>query len=197
METIGSKLKTAREKRNMSHADIAKAVRISTHYVEAIENNEFHKLIAPIYAKGFIKLYCECVQLDPAPFMRQFSALPVMVAPAPSGHKPPLKKEVTVQKRGRDLKAYLSAALDFIRRIKLPEMRRLNIPGLIPLEAPAKKWLGIIVVAAVAAAIILPVIVKKTAAIGAKLRVPAACRLIAEPPEPYLNVPARKMSTGR
>ena len=196
METIGNKLKAAREKRKLSRADVAKAVRISTQYVEAIENNEFHKLIAPIYAKGFIKLYAQCVQLDPAPLMCQFSALEVAVELSPAGRKLPDKKEVFSQKKRRFLNVSFAALLDVIKkrikRIKFPEKSQFSVPSLKPLEAPVKKWLAIIIVAAVLCAVILPVLVKHMTASNANLRVPPAGRWIAEPPEPYLILPAPK-----
>jgi len=209
METIGYKLKAAREKIKLSRADVAKAVRINTQYVEAIENNEFHKLIAPIYAKGFIKLYAQCVQLDPAPLMCQFSALEVSVELSPAGRKLPDKKEVfsfrsvrvNSQKRRRFLNVRLAALLDvikkIIKRIKLPEISQSSLPSLKPLEAPVKKWLAIIIVAAVLCAVILPVLIKHMTASNASLRVPPACRWIAEPPEPYLNIPAPKSQNSR
>ena len=84
METIGSRLKTAREKRNMKPSDVAKAVRMKTQYVEAIDKNEFHVLIAPIYAKGFIRLYAEYVGLDPAPLVRQFNEIETAVPSEPA-----------------------------------------------------------------------------------------------------------------
>jgi len=201
METIGNKLKAAREKRKLSRADVAKAVRISTQYVEAIENNEFHKLIAPIYAKGFIKLYAQCVQLDPAPLLGQFSALEGSVEPSPAEREWPDKKEVFSQKTRRSLNVSFAALLDVVKkrihRIKLPEIRQFSVPSLKPLEAPVKKWLVIIIVATVLCAVMLPVLVKHLTASNANLRVPPACRWIAEPPEPYLNMPVPKSQNNR
>jgi len=192
METIGNKLKAAREKRKLSRADVAKTIKINTHYVEAIEKNEFDKLIAPIYAKGFIKLYAQCVQLDPAPLMRQFSALEVSVEPAPAGRELPDKKEVFSQIKRRILNTRFTDLVAVIKRIKLPEIRQFSVPALKPLEAPVKKWGVIIIVAAVVCAVILSILVKHMTASNANLRVPPACRWIAEPPEPYLNMPVQK-----
>ena len=196
METIGYKLKSAREKIKMSRADVAKAVRINTQYVEAIENNEFHKLIAPIYARGFIKRYAQCVQLDPAPLMHQFSALEVSVEPAPAGRELPDKKEVFSQKKLWIPNIRLADLLDAIKRIKLPELRQFSVPSLKPLEAHVKKRLALIIVVAVLCAVILPILVKHMTASNAKLRVPPACRWIAEPPEPYLNMPDQKTANN-
>lgn len=70
--TPGAALRTAREKRHLSLADVVEATRIKTHIVEALENDDYSVIAAPLYGKGFIKLYAEYVGLDPAPLIRQY-----------------------------------------------------------------------------------------------------------------------------
>lgn len=197
MDSIGKKLKIAREKKNMGASEVAKTIKISTHYVEAIEKDEFDKLIAPIYAKGFIKLYAQCVQIDPAPLLRQFSALEVSAEPAPAGRKLPDKKEVFFRQKRRILNIRFAGLIAVIKKIKLPEIRQFSVPSLKPLEVSAKKWLVLIIVAMVVCAAILPILVKHMTVSNAKLRVPPACRWIADPPEPYLNMPVQQTPNSR
>ena len=40
--------------------------------VEGLENEDFSKIAAPIYGRGFVKLYCETVGLDPKPLVAEF-----------------------------------------------------------------------------------------------------------------------------
>jgi hypothetical protein len=40
--------------------------------VENLENENFTKIAAPIYGRGFVKLYCEAVGIDPEPLVREF-----------------------------------------------------------------------------------------------------------------------------
>ena len=40
--------------------------------VEEMENEDFHRIAAPIYGRGFVKLYAECVGLDPLPLVKEF-----------------------------------------------------------------------------------------------------------------------------
>lgn len=68
----GATLRAAREKRNLSQADIAEATRIKVHIIDAIENNDFQKLTAPLYVKGFIRMYAERVGIDPEPLVREY-----------------------------------------------------------------------------------------------------------------------------
>lgn len=72
MFSPGGTLRTAREKLKLSQHDIAEATRIKLPMVDAIENNDFSRIAAPFYGKGFIKLYAERVGLDPAPLIRDY-----------------------------------------------------------------------------------------------------------------------------
>jgi hypothetical protein len=74
MESIGHILKAARERRQISIADVVVATKMTSTFVQAIEADDFNALVAPVYARGFIKLYAECVGLDPMPLQKQFDA---------------------------------------------------------------------------------------------------------------------------
>jgi hypothetical protein len=87
MESIGQMLKAARERRQISISDVTAATKMTSAFVEAIEADNFDALVAPIYARGFIKLYAECVGLDPMPLLKQFSAT---LRAAPALPQPPV-----------------------------------------------------------------------------------------------------------
>lgn len=70
--TPGAALRAAREKRHLSLAEVVEATRIKTHIVQALENDDYSVIPAPLYGKGFIKLYAEYVGLDPAPLIRYY-----------------------------------------------------------------------------------------------------------------------------
>ena len=93
MESIGQILKTARERRQISIADVVMATKMTSTFVKAIEANNFDVLVAPVYARGFIKLYAECVGLDPMPLQQQFD-VSSRAAPLPSSKAPPRKASV-------------------------------------------------------------------------------------------------------
>jgi transcriptional regulator with XRE-family HTH domain len=199
METIGQKLKTAREKSGLSPSEVAKAIRIKTEYVAAIEKDEFHKLIAPVYARGFIKLYARCVQLDPAPLMRQFGALE-NTAVEPVKPEVPRRKETVERKKRAPLKISFPAFTEAWKRIKRVDFSRLRPPALPALELPDKKWILLAAAVAVSVAVclaVLPGILKQAAAVTPRIKVPPAARFLAEPPEPYLDLQTVKMQPGR
>ena len=93
MESIGQILKAARERRQISIADVVMATKMTSTFVKAIEANNFNALVAPVYARGFIKLYAECVGLDPMPLQKQFD-VSSRAAPPPSSKAPPRKASV-------------------------------------------------------------------------------------------------------
>ncbi|MEI6514522.1 MAG: helix-turn-helix transcriptional regulator [bacterium] len=70
--TPGAALRAAREKRRYSIADVVEATRIKTHVIEALENDDYSVMPAPLYGKGFIKIYAEHVGLDPEPLIRHY-----------------------------------------------------------------------------------------------------------------------------
>lgn len=72
MIEFGKTLRAAREAKGLSIAQIAEATRMLTRVVENLENENFSDLPAPIYGRGFVKLYCEQVGLDPKPMVAEF-----------------------------------------------------------------------------------------------------------------------------
>ena len=64
METIGHILREARHAKMATLEDASRATRIKLDILEKLESEEFNQLVAPMYTKGFIKLYAEYLGLD-------------------------------------------------------------------------------------------------------------------------------------
>lgn len=71
--SIGSDLRSARERMRLTTADVAAATRTKTPIIEAIELDDFSSFAAPVYAKGFIRLYAQYVGLDPHPLLDAYA----------------------------------------------------------------------------------------------------------------------------
>ena len=84
---LGMKLKQAREAMGLTESDIAERTHIMVQMVSEIEAEDFHRFSAPIYGKGFIKLFAKTVGLDPAPLVAEFMAAATGGAEKPA--KPP------------------------------------------------------------------------------------------------------------
>lgn len=65
-------LKIKRESLGLSLQDVFQKTRIRYSYLQAIENNEFHLLPAPVYTKNFIKTYAKFLDVDEKPIMKDY-----------------------------------------------------------------------------------------------------------------------------
>lgn len=72
MIEFGETLKSAREAKGLSTSEVAEATNMLKAIVEDLEKEDFSRIVAPIYGRGFVKLYCETVGLDPAPMIEKF-----------------------------------------------------------------------------------------------------------------------------
>ena len=62
--TIGEQLRTAREGRGIPLREISDQTRISMHYLEAIEMNDYKRLPGGIFNRSFVKAYARYVGYD-------------------------------------------------------------------------------------------------------------------------------------
>lgn len=65
MGTFGQTLRQAREDLGASLAEAERETRISRRYLEALENEDEAALPAAVYARGFIRTYCQYLGLHP------------------------------------------------------------------------------------------------------------------------------------
>ncbi len=62
--TIGEQLRLAREGRGIPLREISDQTRISMHYLEAIESNDYKRLPGGIFNRSFVKAYARYVGYD-------------------------------------------------------------------------------------------------------------------------------------
>ena len=72
MNTVGTMLKEARVAKGISLVDVEKQTKIRLKFLEAIEQDAYHLLPSPVYAKGFVKNYSEFLGLDSSVVMAFF-----------------------------------------------------------------------------------------------------------------------------
>lgn len=85
MESVGARLRAARLARGMSIQDVAQVTKIPRTSVEAIEDDRFSVLPAPVFARGFVRSIATALGLDPLELARD---LPESIA-ASEGAPPP------------------------------------------------------------------------------------------------------------
>src|SRR6266700_2894886 len=64
MFEIGGSLREARLKRNLTPADVQKAIRIRDRYLQALEEERWEVLPGDAYVKGFLRTYADYLGLD-------------------------------------------------------------------------------------------------------------------------------------
>ena len=75
MIEFGSTLRLAREAKGYTQVQVAEITRMAPSTVADLENENFGRIAAPIYGRGFVKLYCEAVGIDPKPLIDEFMAI--------------------------------------------------------------------------------------------------------------------------
>jgi len=71
MQELGNKLKAAREEKGLTLRDIERATKIGIRMLEHIEAGEFHKLPSGVFARNFIRQYCDFIDLDAGPVLAE------------------------------------------------------------------------------------------------------------------------------
>lgn len=164
---LGRILREARESKGMTIAQAAEATRILYPVIEGLETEDFRRIAAPIYGRGFIKIYAEVLGLDPNPLLNDYAELqagggkiktfdrPAPLLPpkpeqmvaqeAPAAEQPPVVSEPE-----RLVKEPSSAEDFFLEPEEPPVSRRRNysfVPGSQQNQAaqqsrsPEKSWL--------------------------------------------------------
>lgn len=80
---IGPTLRAARERKGYSISAVAELTNMMTRVIEDLENDNYKRIAAPIYGRGFIKLYAGLLGLDPQPLIDDYMAA-VTGTPKPS-----------------------------------------------------------------------------------------------------------------
>ncbi len=85
-ETIGEKLKRAREEKRLTIAQVVEQTRIRSHYLEALERDDLSAIPSAAQARGFLRIYSDFLGLksDAAPVEAQPSEQTLAYQPSAS-----------------------------------------------------------------------------------------------------------------
>jgi len=72
---FGEILRNARVQKGLTPSDVAESTHMLVQVVEGLEKEDFRRIAAPIYGRGFVKLYAELLELDPEPLVNDFMNL--------------------------------------------------------------------------------------------------------------------------
>jgi transcriptional regulator with XRE-family HTH domain len=95
METLGARLRAAREEKELTIEEVAEATRIPRNYVEALEGETLDAFTSDLHARGFLRNYALFLDLDPEEIAGLYERIggnprvkqktPVAVAPVDPG----------------------------------------------------------------------------------------------------------------
>lgn len=95
MPAVGAYLRELRERQGVSLDEISRSTRVLHHYLEALESDNLTSLPAPVFAKGFIRAYCQALGIAPDEALAMYdqkvgqSRTPGSLAPPPRVTQPP------------------------------------------------------------------------------------------------------------
>jgi hypothetical protein len=64
LKRLGERLKSLREAQGFSLDDVSNMTHVRPHVIQAIEDGRVDRVSAPVYVRGFVKTYCECLMAD-------------------------------------------------------------------------------------------------------------------------------------
>ncbi|MFP4500880.1 MAG: helix-turn-helix domain-containing protein [Candidatus Hydrogenedentota bacterium] len=68
----GEKLRARREELGQTFDDVYAAIHVPITYLRGLESGKAREMPPPAYARGFLKSYCQHLELDPEPFLYAF-----------------------------------------------------------------------------------------------------------------------------
>ncbi len=74
MESIGHSLREARQRKGLSLADVEEITKIRTHYLKALEDENYELLPGNTYVVGFLRTYARTLGLDAQELVEEFKA---------------------------------------------------------------------------------------------------------------------------
>jgi cytoskeletal protein RodZ len=84
MSALGDEFRSAREARGLTLSDVAEQIHIRSVYLNAIENEDWQSIGAPVYVRGFIRTYARFLALESEAAVAQFNQTIPAERPAPA-----------------------------------------------------------------------------------------------------------------
>lgn len=72
MDELGHILREARETKGLTLQEVQAETRISSRYLEALENGDYDRLPTPVHVRGFLRNYSRFLGLDPQPLLDRY-----------------------------------------------------------------------------------------------------------------------------
>jgi cytoskeletal protein RodZ len=116
MRALGEEFRAAREARGLSLSDVAEQIHIRSVYLQALENEDWSAIGAPVYTRGFIRTYARFLGLDPESAVQRFNEGDPAAGGAPPPPAGPSREPALDrgERRAPSLFLYLAATLALV-----------------------------------------------------------------------------------
>jgi cytoskeleton protein RodZ len=74
MASVGEQLRAAREKQDLSIAQVAERTKLRSDHVRALEEGNYDVFAAPVYVRGFVRSYASLLRLNSAAVLADLEA---------------------------------------------------------------------------------------------------------------------------
>ena len=83
MESIGEKLRLARERNNLTIDQVARETHVAKRFLKALEDEDFATFPGETYAMGFLRSYAEYLGLSPDELVGIYRNIKIQEQPLP------------------------------------------------------------------------------------------------------------------
>ncbi len=88
-DSIGARLRQARELRHLTLPQVSETTKLRTHYLQALESDDYSAIPSAAQARGFLRIYAEFLELDMAALLPPTAAVEPLPAPEPAPMQAP------------------------------------------------------------------------------------------------------------
>lgn len=180
MDSIGQRMRAARERKGKTVSEMANAMRTKMSVVESIEADDFQSFAAPIYARGFVRLYAECLGLNATAIIKELATQPA----ADNGRKSPVIESARKTAAPRSVSPASVPSKPHVQSQPQPQAPSFSFPKIRIPEGLKKMALPL---TAMLVLVLLAGLVAWTSVNRTKTGIPADYRWVQDPPASYIN----------
>ena len=119
-ESIGARLKQARELRRFTIQQVSEITKVRPHYLQALENDDLSAIPSVAQARGFLRIYAEFLELTPADLVPAARSADTLPATQPSAPSPVNLKTTSQEAVSADKPARPGLLTNLLNRFKRP-----------------------------------------------------------------------------
>ncbi len=88
LQSVGEKLRQRRDARGLSHEAVSRATRLTRAVLLALEEDRFGDIAAPVYVRGFLRIYAQHLEMDADPLLEAYEQQSQAAQPAADAVQP-------------------------------------------------------------------------------------------------------------